>query len=149
MSRSCLALLLIFHLSLCTLKASASDNNPTFDSLLRKLDQIGENRSGENGKDGLPSIPVPLDDLYREFNEKMKHKLSLAESGYSRVYKIVKERAKNAESELKSAKRDEVSIKADLEKFEEVSNSPFENEFKTKFWDGLRQKYPTFFRSRS
>ena len=160
MSRSFLALLLVFHLSLFTLNASASDNNPTFDSLLRTLDQIGKNHPDTNRKDGLPSIPVPkekipkkcdldcegaFDDLYRKFNEKKEHELSLAELRYSRLYENAKKQAKNAESELKSAKSEEESIKADLERFEEISNSPFENEFKTKAWDALRQKYPTFF----
>ena len=160
MSRSFLALLLVFHLSLFTLNASASDNNPTFDSLLRTLDQIGKNHPDTNRKDGLPSIPVPeekipkkcdldcegaFDDLYKKFNKKKEHELSLAELRYSRLYKNAKKQAKNAESELKSAKSEEESIKADLEKFEEISNSPFENEFKTKAWDALRQKYPTLF----
>ena len=160
MSRSFLALLLVFHLSLFTLNASASDNNPTFDSLLRTLDQIGKNHPDTNRKDGLPSTPVPkekipkkcdldceggFDDLYRKFNEKKEHELSLAELRYSRLYENAKKQAKNAESELKSAKSEEESIKADLEKFEEISNSPFENEFKTKAWDALRQKYPTLF----
>ena len=117
MSRSFLALLLVFHLSHFTLNASASDNNPTFDSLLRTLDQIGKNHPDTNRKDGLPSTPVPkekipkkcdldceggFDDLYRKFNEKKEHELSLAELRYSRLYENAKKQAKNAESELNS-----------------------------------------------
>jgi TonB family protein len=155
MSQSFLALLLVFHLSLCTIKASASDNNPTFDSLLRKLNKIPTNNFDENRKDGLPSIPVPkekipksgepFDDLYREFNKKKEQRRNLVVSKYNSVLENAKKRAKDARLQLESAKNEKESIQADLKKFEEMSNSPFANEFKAKAWDQLFQKYPTFF----
>ena len=90
MSRSFLALLLVFHLSLFTLNASASDNNPTFDSLLRTLDQIGKNHPDTNRKDGLPSIPVP--------KEKIPKKCDLdCEGAFDDLYKKEKDRKRVTE----------------------------------------------------
>lgn len=145
MPRSFLALLMTLNIFFCTLQVSASNDDPTFESLLRELDQNDPTHSEESRKDGLPSKSVPLDDLYREFNEKKKAKLSLAELRYTMLYENATEQAKNAESELESAKRKEENIKTDLKKFEEISNSPFDKEFTTKAWSAFLQKYPNFF----
>ena len=85
-----------------------------------------------------------LDGLYALVKKKEEHALNLAGLKYKRRYEEALKLFEIAKVKLNSMINLEESIKTDLKKFEEISNSMFGDEYEAAAWNALTQKYPDY-----
>jgi hypothetical protein len=100
--------------------------------LKEDLDQKGIETSGD------------LDVLYKLVKEKEANARNIAELKYKRRYEEVAKLFEITKLRSQSALNLDERLRKDLKKYLEISNSRFGNEFKTKAWNALSQKYTDY-----